>query len=151
MLIYYCVSKHVMENVTTESRSAGGIVLNKNGEVLVVSQKGRSWSLPKGHIEEGETELEAAIREIGEEAGVFQLELISELGSYQRYKIALDGGDDFSDLKTMHMFLFKTDQMELHPIDENNPEARWVKKEEVVDLLTHYKDKDFFLSVLDRF
>ena len=34
--------------------SAGGVVLNKKGKVLVVNQKLIDWSLPKGHIEKGE-------------------------------------------------------------------------------------------------
>ena len=48
------------------------------------------------------------------------------------------------------MFLFKTDEDKLQPIDEENPEARWVEKEEVINLLTHPKDKDFFLSIIDK-
>lgn len=126
------------------------MVINKNGSVLVVSQKGRSWSLPKGHIDEGESPLEAAKREIHEESGVGQLELLADLGNYQRNKIALDGGDDPSEEKTIFMFLFSTDQLWLNPIDPENPEARWVDKNEVAELLTHRKDKEFFLSVISK-
>src|ERR1700755_3050812 len=56
------------------TESAGGVVLNGAGQVLVVTQKGTSWSLPKGHVEDGEDALAAARREIHEEAGVTQLE-----------------------------------------------------------------------------
>ena len=132
------------------TKTAGGIVLNKKGLVLVVSQNGNSWSLPKGHIDEGEDKLQAAIREIYEESGISELELIKDLGSYERYRISLDGGDDKSELKQIFMFLFKTNQEVLKPIDPGNPEARWVKKEKVAELLTHKKDKEFFLSVMDR-
>lgn len=134
--------------MTKESKSAGGVVLNKEGKVLVVSQRGNSWSLPKGHIDEGEDALTAAKREINEGAGVSALDFVKELGSYKRYKIGKDGnGEDTSELKTMIMFLFRTDQELLKPIDPDNPEARWVNKEEVVDLLTHPKDKEFFLGI----
>jgi hypothetical protein len=34
--------------------------------------------------------------------------------------------------------------MELNPVDKDNPEARWVKKQEVSKLLTHPKDRAFF-------
>lgn len=64
--------------------SAGGVVLNSQGEVLVVSQHGTSWSLPKGHVEEGENLMAAALREIQEEAGVANLEYIRELGTLQQ-------------------------------------------------------------------
>ena len=130
--------------------SAGGVVLNKEGLVLVVSQNGNSWSLPKGHIDEGEDKLQAAIREIYEESGISELQLIKEFESYERYRISLDSGEDKSELKVIFMFLFKTNQEVLKPIDPANPEALWVKKEEVAKLLTHKKDKEFFLRVMDK-
>ncbi len=128
--------------------TAGGVVLNKEGLVLVVSQNGNSWSLPKGHIDEGEDRLQAAVREIYEESGIRGLKLIKEFRSYQRYRIGLDGGEDKSELKTIYMFLFKTEQENLKPIDPANPEAKWIEKEKVSDLLTHEKDKEFFLNVI---
>ncbi len=134
-----------------ESKVAGGVVLNKDGVILVVNQNGVSWSFPKGHLEDGEDALTAATREIQEETGVTQLEYLGELGSYSRYKIAKDiKEEDTSERKHITMFLFRTDQMKLQPIDPDNPEARWVKREEVVDLLTHKKDKEFWLSVKDK-
>lgn len=133
-----------------QTRSAGGIVMNKKGEILVVNQHGNSWSLPKGHIDPREDPLTAAQREIYEESGIDDLTLVKELGSYQRYKIGLDGGDNLSELKTIYMFLFKTNQEALSPQDPHNPEARWVEKEKVADLLTHRKDKEFFSRVKDE-
>ena len=132
------------------TETAGGIVLNNKGEVLVVSQHGTSWSLPKGHIDEGEDKMTAAVREIYEESGIDQLVSVRELGSYERYKIGLDGSDDKSELKKIYMFLFTTDQDKLRPIDPHNPEAKWINKEKVAGLLTHRKDKEFFLSVLSK-
>lgn len=139
-----------MENDIKQTTSAGGVVINKDGLVLVVNQKGQSWSLPKGHINEGESTLDAAKREIYEESGINQLELLSDLGNYQRCKIALNGDDDTSEQKTIFMFLFKTDQSLLNPIDPENPEARWVDRSKVSKLLTHRKDKEFFLSIVDK-
>lgn len=129
------------------SESAGGVVVSPKGHVIVVNQRGRTWSLPKGHLDAGEDALTAAKREIHEEAGVPHLSLVKSLGSYERYKIALNGGDDKSELKKIHMFLFKTDQEKLEPIDPNHPEARWVNPDEVAALLTHPKDKEFFKSI----
>ena len=134
------------------TNTAGGIVLNKRGLVLVVNQNNNSWSLPKGGIEAGEDELAAAKREIYEESGIKEEELIfvKELGRYERYRIALGGGDDKSELKKIVMFLFKTEKEDLKPIDPVNPEAIWVEKNKVCEYLTHKKDKDFFLSVIDE-
>ena len=131
------------------TESAGGVVVNAEGLVLLVSQHGTSWSLPKGHLEGGESPLEAARREIHEETGVTRLEFVRPLGSYSRHRLGADGGVDESELKTIHLFLFSTDETELAPLDSDNPEARWVERESVAGLLTHAKDREFFASILD--
>src|SRR5215510_10208438 len=89
------------------THSAGGVVLNKKGQVLVVNQRGKSWSLPKGHIEEGEETLAAARREIHEESGLEDLTFVKLLGSYERWRIGRDGGEDGSELKELTFFLFQ--------------------------------------------
>lgn len=122
-------------------------MLDERGRVLLVSQHGTSWSLPKGHVEEGEDLLAAARREIYEESGLTRLELVKSLGSYDRHKIGRHGGDDQSELKTIHLFLFRTPETALAPVDPENPEARWVEPGEAAALLTHPKDKEFFLSI----
>jgi 8-oxo-dGTP pyrophosphatase MutT (NUDIX family) len=132
------------------TQSAGGIVLNTKGEVLVVNQRGDSWSLPKGHIDAGEDALAAAKREIAEESGVTDLEFVKDLGGFQRHRIGLHGGDDLSELKDIHIFLFRTRQSKLRPVDPENPEARWVGRQDVADLLTHHKDKEYFRSILSE-
>ena len=136
-----------MKDRPEKTKSAGGVVVNGENRVLVVSQRGDSWSFPKGHIEEGEDAETAARREIYEEAGISELELVKKLGEYQRYKIGKGGmGEDKSELKTITLFLFRTKAKgELKPIDSHHPEARWVEKEKVTDLLTHPKDKEFFM------
>jgi 8-oxo-dGTP pyrophosphatase MutT (NUDIX family) len=126
--------------------SAGGVVTNSEGKVLVVSQHGTSWSLPKGHIDPGEDALMAAKREIYEESGIRDLEFVRELGSYERHRIGLDG-DDPSELKVITMFLFRTSETSLRPVDPENPEAKWVEKSKVQLLLTHERDKEFFRNV----
>lgn len=128
------------------TKSAGGVVLNREGQVLVVSQHGTSWSLPKGRLEEGEDELAAALREIREESGLTALTLVRDLGSYQRQRLGVDGAGNPSELKTISMFLFETDETKLAPLDADNPEARWVEREDVAALLTHPKDQEFFIT-----
>jgi len=134
-----------------QTQIAGGIVTNNKGQIVVVSQKGTSWSLPKGHIEQGEGALAAARREIYEESGLSRLQLVKELGSYERYKLGAKGEDDTAELKTIFMFLFTTDETELRPIDRDNPEALWIDKDQVAALLTHPKDKEFFNQFVSLF
>ena len=52
--------------------AAGGVVRNKNGEILFIHRIGR-WDLPKGKIEKGESLEQAALREIEEETGLKEL------------------------------------------------------------------------------
>lgn len=128
---------------------AGGVVVDKNGSVIVVNQNGDSWSFPKGGIDEGEDALSAARREIAEESGITKLQFIKPLPSYQRFSLGKGGMDeDRTVLNTFHMFLFRTDETRLLPRDPENPEARWVAKDDVAKLLTHPKDREYFYSVL---
>lgn len=132
-------------------QSAGGIVVNVAGQVAIVSNRGVSWSLPKGKVDPGETVLFAAEREIYEETGIEELEFIKDLGEYGRYRNGPNGTEDLNEFKTIHIFLFKSDKEKLKPIDPHNPEARWVTKAEAVSMLTHQKDKEFLQSVMDLF
>ncbi len=127
--------------------TAGGVVLNAKGEVLVVNQRGNSWSLPKGHVDPGEDDLAAARREIAEESGITELEFIKPLGTYSRHRIGKHGGEDTSELKQLRFFLFRTTQTKLAPTDPVNPEARWIARDKVSELLTHPRDREFFDSI----
>lgn len=55
---------------TEHHRSAGGLVVRESLILLISTQEGKRWQLPKGHIEQGETPEEAAVREVREETGV---------------------------------------------------------------------------------
>lgn len=64
--------------------AAGGIVLNKNGELLMIYRRNK-WDLPKGKSEKGETIIETAEREVEEECGI-QVKVIDDyFVSYHTY------------------------------------------------------------------
>ncbi len=133
--------------------SAGGVIVNPDGDVAVCSQNGNSWSLPKGHLDQGEDALTAARREIREETGLADIEFVRELGTYERRRIGKDGAgeDEESPLKRITMFLFMAPSTApLSPEDPDNPEARWVPMDQVGDLLTHPKDREFFSKVREE-
>jgi 8-oxo-dGTP diphosphatase len=132
-----------------KSISAGGVVFNNRSEVLVVSQVFPnliSWSLPKGRVNENEDILNAAKREIREESGITNLQIIKDLGSYERPRL-----DDPTEVKTIYMFLFKTEEFDLKSLDPDNPEAKWVNKNDVGKVLTAEKDQEFFRSIKNLF
>ena len=59
-------------------RAAGGLVINRKGETLLMFRRG-VWDLPKGKIDQNETKREAARREVMEEAGLKSVGIISKL------------------------------------------------------------------------
>jgi 8-oxo-dGTP pyrophosphatase MutT (NUDIX family) len=71
-----------------EYASAGGVIVDSSGEhILLLLRPGRlgpdgrpEARLPKGHIEPGESRLQAALREVHEEAGLSNLEIHADLG-----------------------------------------------------------------------
>jgi len=125
--------------------SAGGLVIDFSGtKGLLIGrfdQKDATrekllWSLPKGHIEEGETPEQAAIREVAEETGI-NSEISRELGVIDFWFMA--GGKRIH--KTVHHFLFKEVGGTLAPQESEVDEARWFPLEEIVSLLAYPDEK----------
>jgi len=76
--------KSTIQEIVREP-TAGGIVFRltedkKDIEVLLIQDSRGRWTIPKGHIEPGETAKQAAVREIGEEAGLTRIRVICWLG-----------------------------------------------------------------------
>jgi len=68
-----------IKNNKGEIMKAGGIILNDQNEILLLTIPKRDiWSYPKGHMEDGETDVVAAKREILEETG-WQVEVVRQL------------------------------------------------------------------------
>lgn len=52
----------------------------KDIEILLIQDSKNRWTIPKGHIEPGETAKQTAIREIGEESGLRHIQVLAWLG-----------------------------------------------------------------------
>ena len=129
---------------------AGGVVWNNKLGVVVVNQNHNSWSLPKGHVEDGEETLGAAIREIREESGIPEsaLTLVKEIAHYERKRTKLRDGDT-DEYREITLYLFTTDWERLTPEDPENPEALWIPPPVVPDILTNVVDKKEFARIID--
>ena len=134
---------------TQNEYSAGGVVFrpSKNGgwEIVAV-QRARhgDWSLPKGHIEEGETRKQAAVREVKEESGI-DVRVVHPLGEVD-YFFRKPGGGLVH--KTVYHFLLEATSDELCGPNWEVSEARWVGINEADALLTYAKDKDVVAMAL---
>jgi len=86
----YFNKKHQIQEIVREPTS-GGIIFrrNKDGavEILLIQDSKDRWTIPKGHIEEGETAQQTTRREIAEEAGLSEVEILGWLGKIHfRYR-----------------------------------------------------------------
>jgi len=111
--------------------AAGGTVINEDNELLVIKRRGM-WDLPKGKIDPGESEKDAAVREVSEECGLTDIELGKlRCISYHTYKHKKQ-----MVLKPTYWFNMKASQnQELIPqAEEDIEEVRWIKKEDIPKL-----------------
>jgi len=107
-----------------------------------VGQVTGSTSLPKGHVEPGETSLEAALREIYEETGIRVGVPLKQFPEYQR-----SSGRGNGEVKTITMFLFAIEgEPPLNPVDSTNFDARWLDLADAAQSLTYPEDRIFLRS-----
>ena len=125
--------------------SAGGLVIDSTGtkglligrrDLKDVTREKLLWSLPKGHLEEGETPEQAAIREVHEETGIMS-EINRELGVIDFWFMA--SGKRIH--KTVHHFLFKEVGGTLAPQITEVDDVQWFPLEEIIQLLAYPDEK----------
>lgn len=121
-------------------QAAGGLVRNHNNQLLFIFRN-RKWDLPKGHREVGEEIDQTALREVREECGLNDLEIVSQLGiTYHTYYM-----NGRHELKETHWYNMKTSEMELIAQKEEGIEkAEWIGKDKIDEVV-----KDCFLSLRD--
>jgi 8-oxo-dGTP pyrophosphatase MutT (NUDIX family) len=131
--------------------SAGGVVMNADQEIVVIvptrraADGSRVLALPKGHPDGSETAVEAALREVREEAGV-EAELVDSLGEvrywYQRSgrRIA----------KVVEFFLLRYFSGTVDDHDHEVEHARWVPAAEAARTLTYAGERDMVREALSR-
>lgn len=125
--------------------SAGGLVIDSTGTrgLLIgrIDHKDASgtrllWSLPKGHIEAGETAEQAAIREVAEETGITS-SISRSLGVIDFWFMA--GGKRIH--KTVHHFLFSEVSGELMPQVSEVDDVSWFPLSEIIERLAYPDEK----------
>ena len=125
--------------------SAGGLVVDASGKLgLLIGRRDLKdttgkiilWSLPKGHIEEGETPEEAALREVQEETGIVSV-IEKSLGVIDFWFMA--GGKRIH--KTVHHYLFRENGGVLAAQESEVDEVAWFPLAEIVERLAYPDEK----------
>ncbi|REC52621.1 MULTISPECIES: NUDIX hydrolase [Chryseobacterium] len=111
--------------------AAGGIVNNPDGEILFIKRLGK-WDLPKGKMEKGESREESAVREIEEETGLSNVELVRFINT--TYHIYIERNGD-KVLKCTHWFEMNFDGEDTSKpqIEEGITEVAWKNTTQIED------------------
>jgi 8-oxo-dGTP pyrophosphatase MutT (NUDIX family) len=128
--------------------SAGGVVVRgeaalEDEQVVVIVPTRRApdgsrvLGLPKGHVDAGETALQAAEREVREETGIVA-EPVHELGE-TRYWYRRDG---HTIAKSVSFYLFRYVEGDTDDHDDEVEEARWIGLTEAQTALTHTGERE---------
>jgi len=126
------------ENVRTVTEvSAGGVIYRRNSddyEIALIHARNR-WGLPKGHVEEGERDEEAALREVREETGL-EGKLIRKLGDIRySYRDKAKEGDQVRIYKRVHFFLLRYLKGDVRDHDHEADDVRWFPIEQAIQQL----------------
>jgi 8-oxo-dGTP diphosphatase len=128
--------------------SSGGIVIKSHGpqiKILLIKDPYEKWTWPKGNIDKGESSLNAATREIEEETGLKNIQMLSKVGQinyfYKREKRLI--------YKTVYLYLFKFKGREALSIQKTEIEdGRWFSKEEALSRVGYKGAKDFLRKAI---
>ena len=133
---------------TRIATSAGAIILREiDGQLKIAlaqhARATRSWVLPKGHVEKGETIEQAALREIYEETGLDNVQLIKHLGTIPRESLKSNGDVE---QKTIHLYLAyaPNNSHSQAPTDPRFIEVSWFSPQEAIKLLPYESEQTFF-------
>lgn len=126
--------------------SAGGIVFNNEGKVLVTQHsQNHHWSFPKGLLDHpGQTTQESALREVREEGGV-EAEIVGKVG-YSKYVYTLNNEKIF---KIVTYFLMEYVSGDIKDHDWEVEDIGWFTPKEAEKQLTFSQDKVLFKKALE--
>ncbi len=114
-----------------EEKSCGAIVYNSENKVLIVQHNAGHWDFPKGHVENNETEIETATREVKEETNI---DIVIPDNNY-RYEIHYCPKENVN--KTVVFFLAKNSSDETVKQDAEISNIGWYSYKEAMEILTY--------------
>ena len=121
--------------------SCGCIIFKDNKVLLVYEKNCNFWGFPKGHIENNETEIETATREVKEEVG-----LDVEIDESKRYAITYTVKDEIE--KTSVFYIAKPLNLNVKMQESEISDVKWCTYDEAVETITYDNLKELFRKVL---
>ena len=121
--------------------AAGGLLRNPEGKILVIKRKGK-WDLPKGTLMDHEASEAAALREVGEETGITELDLKSHIIS--TFHIYLKGFDPVLKKTYWYNMITSSEDLPEPQTEEEITEALWLDVEDMQMILGNT-----YLSIID--
>jgi 8-oxo-dGTP pyrophosphatase MutT (NUDIX family) len=139
-----------MSTAPSTEFSAGGVVVRAGACVVIVPTRlaangSKVLALPKGHPEEGESPVDAALREVREEAGV-EARLVEPLGDVRYWYTR--GGRRIA--KVVSFFLLQYVSGEVDDHDFEVEDACWMPLEEAARELTYAGEREMAARALSR-
>ena len=123
-----------------QEKSCGCIILNDKNEVLLIHHNAGHWDFPKGHVEEGETEIETAIREVKEETNIDV-----EVDEEYRYSTKYSPKEDV--IKEVIYFLARNISDNKQAQLEEVSEVNWFNVEEAIDKITYDSSRKILMQL----
>ena len=123
--------------------AAGGLVYNNENQVLMIFRNG-FWDLPKGKLESGESIQDCALREVEEECGVSNLEILSDPKiTYHTYKM-----NGKAMLKRTYWFNMYTNYkgVPVPQLEEGITRVKWFSEQDLM-----LKIENSYMSIRDLF
>ena len=122
-------------------KSCGCIIINES-KVLLVQHNAGHWDFPKGHMEENETELETAIREVKEETNIDVLVQENKRYINEYYK-----EDSF---KQVIFFLATCKSIEIKRQEAEIKNIEWLTFEDAIERITHNNSRNILKQVVEE-
>ena len=129
-------------------RSAGAIVFKKDKEpiYLLLHYEAKHWDFPKGNIEKGEDDIETVKREIEEETGIKDIEIVKDFKEKIQYYFKFK--DELIN-KTVIFYLAKTNTKQIKLSFEHTGSI-WLPYEKAIEKLT-FKNAKEILKKANKF
>lgn len=130
---------------TVEQVSAGGAAFRiSDGKIefaVVAVNPSRRWQLPKGLVDAGETDEQAALRETREEAGI-ECEIIEKIETIEYWYFGNEKGNRVRYHKFVYFFLMKYVSGDTKNHDTEVAEVRFVSPDKAIEMLAFDGEKE---------